>query len=294
MDFYTEIKNQLIDNEVIKKAKDYSKNKSELETYYNVGKELSQAGKKYGESIIKKYSEKLMIEVGKKYNERTLRRYRQFYEFQKWSTLSTKLSWSHYVELLSLKDINEINYYIDCAIKDNLGVRDLRLKIKNNEYQRIDNKAKIKIKERNSAKEISDYIKHPIIIKTDNIKEKISEKLLKKLILEDIDNFLKELGSGFCYIESEYKLKFNNINNYIDLLLFNINFNCYVVIELKITELKKEHIGQIKIYMNYIDKHLKNITQDKTIGIIICKKETGYVIEYVSDPRIYATSYILN
>ena len=108
-----------------------------------------------------------------------------------------------------------------------------------------------------------------------------------------MSSFLKELGLGFSYIDNEYKIKLGNQYNYIDLLLFNIEFNCYVVVELKVTELKKEHIGQIQVYMNYIDTNLKRVNQDKTIGIIICKKDNKYVIEYCSDSRIIAREYEL-
>ena len=104
---------------------------------------------------------------------------------------------------------------------------------------------------------------------------------------------MKELGNNFSYIDNEYKIKLGNQYNYIDLLLFNIEFNCYVVVELKVTELKKEHIGQIQVYMNYIDTNLKRVNQDKTIGIIICKKDNKYVIEYSSDSRIIAREYEL-
>ena len=104
---------------------------------------------------------------------------------------------------------------------------------------------------------------------------------------------MEQLGNSFCFIGSEYKIKLGDRYNYIDLLLFNIEYNCYVVVELKITELKKEHIGQIKFYMNYIDNNLKGITQDKTIGIVICKKDNRYVIEYCSDNRITAVEYEL-
>ena len=114
-----------------------------------------------------------------------------------------------------------------------------------------------------------------------------------KYILEDMDSFLTELGNGFCYIRNEYKIKLGDRYNYIDLLLYNIDFNCYVVIELKVTELKKEHIGQIQVYMNYIDNNLRRINQDKTIGIIICRKDNKYVIEYCSDDRIIAREYEL-
>ena len=90
--------------------------------------------------------------------------------------------------------------------------------------------------------------------------------------MEDIPAFLKELGVGFSFIGNEYKIKIGDRYNYIDLLLYNIKFKCYVVIELKVTELKKEHIGQIKAYMNYIDKNMKTIDEDKTVGIIIVKE----------------------
>lgn len=90
--------------------------------------------------------------------------------------------------------------------------------------------------------------------------------------MEDIPAFLKELGVGFSFIGNEYKIKIGDRYNYIDLLLYNIKFKCYVVIELKVTELKKEHIGQIEAYMNYIDKNMKTIDEDKTVGIIIVKE----------------------
>ena len=115
---------------------------------------------------------------------------------------------------------------------------------------------------------------------------------MQKVILENLDDFLKELGNSFCYIANEYKIKIGNYYNYIDLLLYNYEFNCFVVVELKVTELKKEHIGQIEVYMNYIDKHLRKATQDKTIGIIICKKDNKFIMEYCSDSRILTREYL--
>ena len=298
MKYYNEIKNKLIDNEVYKKVKDYSKNRNNLSTYYAVGKLLYEAGNKYGEGIIKKYSERLVIEVGRNYNERTLRRIRQFYLVFKdeiWSTMSTKLMWSHYTEILSLSNVNEINYYINITEEYNLSVRQLRERIKNKEYQRLDDNTKLKLINKEETK-INDFVKNPIVIhnKYNFDKERISEKVLQNLILEDIPSFLEELGTGYSFIKNEYKIKIGNNYNYIDLLLFNIKYNCYVVIELKVTELKKEHIGQIQIYMNYIDKHIKTINQDKTIGIIITKRDNRYYIEYSSDKRILTREYILN
>ena len=293
MNYYENIKEELISNEVYKKVKDYSKNRSDLKTYYNVGKILSEAGKHYGEGIIKEYSKKLTNELGKGYSERNLRNMRQFFNLyykQKWQTLSAKLSWSHYSELLSLNNIDKINYYVKITEEQNLSVRELRNKIKNNEYERLDNKTKEKLKKEEQL-QVQDLIKNPIILKTN--KEIVKEKALQQLILEDIDNFLIELGNGFSYIKNEYKIKIGNNYNYIDLLLYNITYNCYAVIELKVTELKKEHIGQIETYMNYIDKNLKTINQDKTIGIIITKKDNKFIMEYCSDKRILSTTYEL-
>ena len=293
--YYDEIKNELINNEVYKKVKDYSKNRNELSTYYNVGKLLSKAGKKYGEKIIDNYSKKLVVEVGKKYNKRTLFRMRQFYkliEEQKVSPLATQLTWSHYCELLPLKDTNEINYYIKITTDQCLSKRQLREKIKNREYQRLDNNTKLKLINKEKI-DIGDNIKNPIIIKNKLSidKENISEKILQRLILEDIPSFLKELGEGYSFIENEYKIKIGNTYNYIDLLLFNYIYNSFVVVELKVTEVKKEHIGQVEVYMNYMDKHIKGITNNKTIGIIVARRDNHYYIEYSSDKRIYTRDY---
>ena len=295
MNYYNEIKNELINNEINRKVKNYSINRSDLNTYYNVGKILSEAGKHYGENIIGDYANKLKLELNKKYNERTLRRYRQFYNFVtnlKWSAMPTKLSWSHITELMVLSDEDEINYYVSIVNERNVSYRKLSELIKDNEYSRIDENTKNKLRQQEKLGVI-DFVKNPIRIKNNQNYEVLSEKALQKLILEDIEYFMKELGSSFCFIGSEYKIRLDNTFNYIDLLLFNYEYNCFVVIELKVTELKKEHIGQIQVYMNYIDDNLKKITQDKTIGIIICKQDNKYVIKYCSDNRVIAREYEL-
>lgn len=215
---------------------------------------------------------------------------RQFYLFQKSQPVADQLCWTHYQVLLSLKDVNEINYYIDECLKRDLSRRELIERIKHKEYQRLDGKTKAKLV-KNEETTVTDFVKNPIIIKT-NGRKIVEERILKELILEKISVFLKELGPGFCFIDSEYKIRLGKDYNYIDLLLFNIEFNCYVVVELKITELKKEHIGQIEFYMNYIDKNIRKVNHDATIGIIICKKENRFVIDYCSDKRIIAAKYI--
>ena len=293
MNYYNEIKTELINNEITKKVKDYSKNRSDLNTYYNVGKLLSEAGKHYGEGIIKEYSKRLTNELGKGYSISNLKRMRQFYfVLEKGVAMPHQLSWSHILSILPIDDVDKINYYIKIAEVQNLSYRNLRLKIKNKEYERLDESTKEKLKEKEELK-LPDLVKNPLQIRNTSGNNEISEKVLQKLILEDIPSFLKELGSGFSFIDNEYKIKMGDRYNYIDLLLFNIEYNCYVVVELKVTELKKEHIGQIEFYMNYIDKNLKNINQNKTIGIIICKKENRYVIEYCSDDRIISREYEL-
>ena len=296
--YYNEIKNELLNNEVYKRVKDYSKNRNELSTYYNVGKLLieAQGGEdraKYGNGLIKEYSERLTRELGKGYSTRSLKNMRKFYLLQsKGQALPAQLSWSHYCELLSLKDMNEITYYIDISIKQNLSYRQLREKIKNKEYQRLDDNVKLKLISKEEIS-IGDTIKNPIIIKNKLgiDRENMSEKILQRLILEDIPSFLKELGEGYSFIENEYKIKINNTYNYIDLLLFNYIYNSFVVVELKVTEARKEHIGQIEVYMNYIDKHIKGITNNKTIGIIVARRDNHYYIEYSSDKRIYTRDY---
>ena len=295
MDYYKEIKHELINNEIYKRAKDYSKNKNDLSTYYNVGKLLveAQGGEKrakYGDSLIKEYSKRLTLELGKGYSIQNLKNMRKFYLFQKGQTLSVQLTWSHYCELLKLDNSNMINYYIKITEEQNLSVRELRNKIKIKEYERLDIKTKEKLIKREENK-IEDFIKNPIIIRNNLGIEEISEKILKQLILEDLDNFLKELGTGFCYIENEYKIKVGSTYNYIDILLFNIIYNCYVVVELKVTELRKEHIGQINMYMNYIDRNVKDKYHNRAIGLIICKKDNCFVIEYSSNPNIFRTVY---
>ncbi len=296
MNYYNEIKEQIINNEITKKVKDYSKNRSDLKTYYNVGKLLVEAGKHYGEGIIREYSIRLTSDLNRSYSMRTLYNMRLYYQKiccnKKLQPVAAILSWSHYCELLRINNDDAIIYYINICYKQNLSKRELIKKIKNKEYERLDEKARLKLINQETPK-VEDLIKNPIIINNKNNYSVVCEKVLQKLILEDINNFLEELGSNFCYVKNEYKIKIGDTYNYIDFLLYNIEFNCYVVIELKVTELKKEHIGQIQVYMNYVDNNIKRSTQDKTIGIIICKKNNKYIIEYCSDKRIIAKEYEL-
>ena len=298
--YYSNIKEELVQSVIDKKIDTYFTNRNELSHYYNVGKMIvdAQGGEeraKYGNGLIKKFSERLTRELGKGYSSRNLKRMRFFYILiQKGTPLvAQSVSWSHYTILMSLKDINEINYYIEQIEKYHWGKRTLQDKIKSKEYQRLSEETKNKLINKEEI-DVSSYIKNPIYINTFNSdKVNVSENTLKSFILRDMENFLKQLGNGFAFIESEYKIIIGNEPNYIDLLLYNVIFNCYVVVELKVVKSNKDHLGQVMVYKNYIDKHVKNINQDKTIGIIVCKQNDKYLIEYSSDARIKITTYEL-
>lgn len=295
MNYYNEIKNKLLDNETYSKVKDYSKERHKAITYFEIGKLLNEAGGKHGDNIIDEYSKRLVIEVGKKYNRRTLFRMKQFYNMfsdEKVSPLVTQLTWSHYLILLPIKNRNAIYYYMEQVSKRNLSKRQLEDIIKSKEYERlpVETKNKLII---NEKIEVKDLVPNPILIRNQNNIEIATEKALHQLILEDIELFMKELGNSFSFIGSEYKIKIGDRNHYIDLLLFNIKYNCYVVVELKVTEFKVEYIAQVQKYMNYIDRTVKEINHNNTIGILICKKENKFVIEYCSYERIAVGEYEL-
>ena len=288
------IKKTLIKNEVYKKVKDYSKNKSDLNAYFEVGRLIveaqgGEARAKYGNKLIKEYSEKLTKELGKEYTYTNLSRMRQFYllslKVAAVRQLSGHLTWTHYRILLSIKDINEIKYYVNIAISNNLSSRELEKCIKSNEYERIGKDVNI-----NESK-VNTLIKNPILIKVKNKNEKLTEFALHQSILENMDEFLRELGIGFTYVGSEVKIKLGDRYNYIDFLLFNYIYNCFIVIELKVTETKAEYIGQITKYINYVDKNIKEVFHEKTVGVIICKKENKYVMEYCTNPNIFVSTY---
>ena len=293
MNYYNEIKEVLVKNEVYKKVKDYSKNRSDLNSYFEVGRLIveaqgGEARAKYGNKLIKEYSAKLTKELGKGYTISALKRMRQFYlMILKGATLSHQLTWSHYVEILKIDNLDKLKYYIYMVNKLNLSVRELREKIKSNEYERIGNKIELE------TPKVNTLIKNPILIKVKNKNNKLTEYVLQQSILENMEDFLRELGIGFTFVGSEVKIKMGDRYNYVDLLLFNYNYNCFVVVELKVTELKAEYIGQISKYIGYVDKHIKKIFHEQTVGVIICKKNNEFIMEYCTNPNIFTTTYLL-
>ncbi len=291
MNYYNEIKEVFVKNEIYKKIKDYSKNRSDLNTYFEVGRLIveaqgGEARAKYGNRLIKEYSIRLTNELGRGYNVTNLKNMRQFYlRFKKGRTLCDQLQWSHYRYLLPIDDDNKFNYYVMIVRKLNLSVRELRERIKSKEYERLGKNVDIE------KPKVESLIKNPILIKVKNKNDKLTEYALHQSILENIDDFLKELGIGFTYVGSEVKIKIGDRYNYVDFLLFNYIYNCFVVIELKVIEMKAEYIGQVIKYVNYVDKNIKEVYNEPTVGVIICKKENKYVMEYCTNPNIFVSTY---
>ncbi len=302
MDYYNEIKNLIETKEINTKVRSIKENNDTLKTYYEIGKLLikAQGGEKrakYGDGLIKKWSKRLVLEYGKGYDYTNLSRMRKLYiTFEKIGTPSQQLSWSHYYKLLSIKNTNEMNYYINLSINQNLSVRKLRDAIKTKSFERstIKDKNNIKLITENDSKKttLSDMLKNPIIINANNTNN-INEKALKKYILKELEHFFLELGFGFAFIASEYKIKIGSNNYFIDLLLYNVKLNCYVVIELKKRNLLPKDIGQIEFYMNYIDKCVKESFNNKTEGIIICKENNKLICKYISNKDINIINYLL-
>ena len=302
MNYYNEIKNILIDNAIGRKVREYKSNQKDLESYYNVGKLLveAQGGEeraKYGDGLIKEYSKRLTSELGKGYSARSLANMRSYYLLtQKLQPLAAKFSasnitWSNLCEILNLKDINKIKYYLNLSGRYNLTKRELKNKIKSKEYERLDSKIKEKLVKQEEVP-VKDKIPDPIVLEGLEYKERLTEKMVQKWIDENPASFCKSLGEGYSYIESQYKIKIGSNYNYIDILLFNYISNSFVVVEIKATELKKEHIGQIETYMNYVDVNLKKDFHNKTTGILLVRENNKWLIKYINNDGILVRNYI--
>ena len=302
MNYYNEIKSILVDNAIGKKVREYKSNQKDLESYYNVGKLLveAQGGEekaKYGNELMKEYSKKLTNELGKGYSVRMLQKMRQFYLLtQKSPPMAAKfksinITWSNVCEILKLKDLNEIEYYLNLSNELCLTARELRVRIKSNEYNRLPVEIKEKLKS-NEVVSTSEKIPSPVVLQNLKVDGKLTEKIVQSWIDENPASFCEALGEGYAYVKSQYKIKIGSNYNYIDVLLFNtIDLN-YVVVEIKVTELKKEHIGQIETYMNYVDANLKKDFHNKTTGILLVRENNKWLIKYINNDGILVRNYI--
>ena len=293
-DYLYNIKTEIINGNAKVAAKNYQINNVKLTMNYNIGKELAEAGKHYGEGIVKKYAKELTEEFGKGYTYSELNRMIKYYVMvQKLGPLAPILTWSHYLKLLVLNDINEIKYYINITKRDNLSKRALAERIKSDEYGRLSTEAKEKILNKEELSLIQS-VPSPIVLVPNKSYEVYTEKILQEIIYENIEDFMHQLGEGYTFVGREYKLNIGDKKNYIDYLLYNYKMNCFCVIEIKAREYRKTDYGQIKTYMNYVDEHLKTIIQNNTIGIIITKSVDKFEAHYVKDNQVTIVEFKIN
>ena len=301
--YYNEIKNIIETYEVNHRVHALQDNSEKLQMNWNIGRLLVEAQgglnrAKYGDGLINNWGNKLSLIYGKNYSQRNLMLYRKFYVvYPKVNTLCTQLNWSHYRYLLSIKNENERNYYINQVILNNLSVRELRDLIKSKAYDRLSyaDKENIQLIDNNNSSSltIEDMIKDPILIKTNKETNKLNEKALHKYIINMLENKFLELGTGFALIGHEYKIKEDNHTFKIDLLFFNYELNAFIVVELKTREALPKDIGQLEFYTHLVDKHLKKNHHNKTIGLLIVKKKDKYILEYTTNKDIFITTYKL-
>ncbi|MCI5734294.1 MAG: PDDEXK nuclease domain-containing protein [Tenericutes bacterium] len=282
--------------EVNKGYHDYFKNKDLVNNYFEIGKLLieAQGGEEhdtYGNKLIKTWSVELTEKFGKGYDASNLRRFRQFYsEFKMCGTVCHTLTWSNIRILLPIKNENKRNYYINMCIKKNLSARELKKEIKNNAFERLSlaDKENIKlISDKNEVLTIKDTLKDPVLIPINEDLDNISEEKLAKIIRKELEIFLLELGCGYTYAGKEVRMG----ESYCDLLFFNTEFLCYVVIELKTRKIKKEDIGQLEYYVNYVDENMKKESFNPTIGVLVAKEGNYLVMKYCTNKNIYKTTY---
>ena len=293
-EYLSNIKTEIINENAKVAAKNYQINNVKLTMNYNIGRELVEAGKHYGEGIVKKYASILTKEFGSGYKEKDLYKMQQFYLLiQKVAPLERQLTWSHYKLLLPLKNVEEIKYYIHITKRDNLSKRALAERIKSNEYGRLSTETKESLLNKEELS-IIQSVPSPIVLTPNKSYKVYTEKILQEIIFENIEDFMHQLGGGYAFIGREYKLNIGDKKNYIDYLFYNVVDSRYCVVEIKAREYKKSDYGQIKTYMNYIDEHLKNITQNSTIGIIITKSVNKFEAHYVKDNQVTIVEFKIN
>ena len=299
MNYYDEVNSYVKKVEIGKAIRETNANRELVECYWNVGRLIveAQGGKekaKYGNELIRNWSKKLSNVYGKGYSYENLFKFRKFYlTFPIVDTLCPQLTWSIIRTLLPIVDINKRNYYINLCIENKLSVRELKLEIKSNSYERLEHKPdKIDIVVPTNVPAITNYFKNPILLKLKD-KEIKSESDLEKLIYSQLNYVFLQLGKGFTWIGNQYKVSDGNKNYFIDMLLYNYIYNCFVVVEIKCRKLKKEDKGQVEFYMNLVDNYVKEPSNNPTIGIIITKDQDKFVANFVRSEKVVPLTYEL-
>lgn len=292
-----------------------SANQAMVFAYFEIGKIIvteEQQGKKraeYSKKTIKQLSEKLINEYGKGFSMRNLEQMRKFYlTYSKTQTASAelktpnfRLSWSHYLILIRIKKEEERKFYEIESQSNNWSVRELKRQFDSALYERL-----VLSKDKKGVKELSqkgqilnipkDSIKEPYILEFLGLeeKEKYSENDLEKAIIDKIEHFLLELGKGFAFVARQKRISFEERHFFIDLVFYNRLLKCFLLIDLKIGDLKHQDIGQIQMYVNYYDREMKLEEENNTIGLILCKEKSDLLVKYTlpeSNSQIFASRY---
>ena len=288
-------------------------------TYFEIGKmivEQEQDGKErasYGKELLKGLSKRLCTQLGKGFSQRNLEQMRQFYlaykipqtlsaelvNYQK--TLKFQLSWSHYQLLMRIKNLNERQFYEIESIKENWSVRELKRQFDTGLYERLslsrDKEAIQQLSKKGQMIEkTEDIIKDPLVLEFTGLKahEKYSETDLENSLINKLEYFLLELGKGFTFVARQKRISFDERHFFIDLVFFNRLLKCFVIIDLKIGDLKHQDIGQMQMYVNYYDRHIKLKDENKTVGIILCRDKSDMLVKMTlpkNNQQIFASKY---
>lgn len=305
--FYKEIKKLLQDA----RQKVYqSINSTMTLTYYKIGKRIveeEQGGEKraeYGKALLKNLSEQLSKEFGKGYSEQNLKNMRQFYlSYKKRQTLSSefKLSWSHYIFLTRIENISEREFYENEASENSWSLRELKREFNSGLYERLalskDKKEVIALSKGQSINNAKDIIKDPYVLEFVGLPElsSYSESELEQKLIDKLEHFLLELGKGFTFVARQKRITIDEKHFKVDLVFYNRFLKSFVVIDLKIGELKHQDIGQMLMYVNYFDRYEKQEDENPTVGIILCKDKSKALVELTlpkDNSQIYASKYL--
>ena len=281
-----------------------------LNLYWNIGKaimEIQQGDERasYGDTVLEKLSQKLTNEFGKGFSSRNLRTMRKFYIiYPIWKTVSSKLSWSHYLELIKIDEEAKRNFYFNECINSKWSVRELGRQRDSLLYERLtiyaDKEKAKKLSEKGQVLKTSrDLIKDPFVLEFLDIKEntKYLESDLEKNIIEHLKEFLLELGKGFSYIGNQVRITLGEEHFYPDLVFYNRLLKCFVIIDLKVGKVSHQDIGQMQMYVNYYDREIKQNDENKTIGILLSTNKNETVVKYTlpeDNKTIFSSEYRLH
>ena len=271
--------------------------------------EEEQAGAsraEYGQRVINDLAEKLSVEFGRGFDARELRRYRQFYLlFPKWDALRPELTWTHYRTLIRVENERARLYYMNEAALQNWSTRALDSQIERLTYERIlssQNQLIVKEAEDAASRQAqltpADIIKDPYVLDFLGLPSGVNfyEKDLEKALIDNLQQFLLELGRGFSFVSRQYRFKTDNENYYVDLVFYNFILKCFVLIDLKVGKLTYQDIGQMDFYIRYFEENIRTETDNPTIGIVLCTERDNTIVKYsvMNDSnQLFASKYKL-